>query len=208
MHAEAAALSLSSSPLPADHDFDPVAHQIIRGKARKLVAQGAISPGEREDLEQDLALKLVRSRTAFHPDRGAWHAFVKTVVERHAITLDEHRHAAKRDPGRCAPPRVTAATVGDEDLHRCQRHVVRTDEEFADLRHDVAHALAGAPAHLRDLAARLMHGSPAQAARVLGIDPTTLYAQVRQLRRRFERYGMRDYRSPRRVPARRKSDPK
>ena len=206
MHAEAD-LPSASFPDPADPDFDPVAYQIIRSKARQLVAVCAVPASERDDLEQELALKLVRSRTAFDPQRGAWHAFVKTVVERHAVTLQEHQRAAKRDPGRRSLLRGTAADLGDDDLHRRQRRVVRTDEELADLRHDVGHVLAGAPAHLRDLAARLMHDPLAQVARDLKVDRTTLYALVRQLRRRFEGLVMDDPRPLRHAPVRRKRSP-
>jgi hypothetical protein len=83
--------------------IDPVAQDIIRRKAHKLMRRGGFSSSDLPDLEQDLSLHLLQRMSAFDPRRGDWTAFVAAVVTAWGANLLRTRHAAKRDYRRTLP---------------------------------------------------------------------------------------------------------
>ena len=72
------------------------AARFIGYKAGRLIGRAGFKPSDREDLEQDLKLHLVRRFDKFDPHVGHWNAFVVTVVSRYVLTLIVQRRRSKR----------------------------------------------------------------------------------------------------------------
>jgi RNA polymerase sigma-70 factor (ECF subfamily) len=193
---------VSSSPNePALDDF---ASRLIRKKARQLVGRAGFTRSDQDDLEQELALKLLKHRAAFDPAQSHWYAFVTTVVERHAATLLRNKQVEKRDHTRATSlhiivedpvngPSALADTIGQRELDARRGRSSRSDLELAELVQDVAAVLASLPPEWREACERLKRGSVARAARDLGLPRTTLSSLLRRLRERFEAAGLGDY---------------
>jgi RNA polymerase sigma-70 factor (ECF subfamily) len=182
--------------LSAEEVLDPSTRAFIRSKARQLARRPGLSRSDREDIEQDLILNLLKQLPSFDAQRGDRHAFVKTVIERAAARMAVNRKAAKRDPLRetSLHDLVPDEAGGDvelgqtlvEDAHdRRFGTTRRSNHEQAELRHDVATVLDRLPPDLRVIAERLQHESKAEAARALGIPRTTLNDACRRIRRYF-----------------------
>jgi RNA polymerase sigma-70 factor (ECF subfamily) len=147
----------------------------IRRKSQQLVRQAALTSSDRDDIEQDLTLELLRRLPAYNPARGQREPFIQMVLN-HAASgiLGKSRH-------RNVPRDLDDQAVDDPS------------ERLVSLARDVEILLKELPVGLRKLAELLKSCSIAEASRELGIPRTTLNDRVRVLRERFERAGLRDY---------------
>jgi RNA polymerase sigma-70 factor (ECF subfamily) len=161
--------------------FDKFTRSIIRRKIKQLVGRAGFTRQDREDLEQELMLRLLQSLHRFDPDQGHQNVFVTTVIERAFAMIVRERLAKKRDGG-------VVRSLDDEPVDS-----LPSDQEAFDLASDLADILARLPDDLRALAERLKSQSVSQAARDLGVPRTTLQRQVQRLRQIFEDAGLRIY---------------
>ena len=210
-----APLALSSwptLPLPcgrrrfllARHDdlplaLDPFAARLIRRKAWRLIGRARLTPADRENLEQELTLRLLDRLRHFDPSRTNREHFTTAVVGNAAGDILRRRRAKKR-----AGPTVSLSTLvltedGPAELATCigpghllcrQGAPTRTQEEQTDLALDVRSILAGLPEAARELAESLLVRTIAEACRDLGLARTTLRDRVRRFRQPFERAGL------------------
>ncbi len=160
-------------------EIDPIAQNIIRRKARKLMRRGGFSSSDLPDLEQDLSLHLLQRMSAFDPRRGDWAVFVTVVITSWGAKLLRTRFAAKRDYRRNRPLLTASQSCQPGD-----------DLEQLELLLDVQQALQRLPGDLRPIAERLQHITIAELACALGVPRTTLYEQIKRIRRRFQRMGL------------------
>jgi len=164
---------------------------IIRRKARQMIGRAGIKEQDRDDLVQELMLRLLRSLRLFDAAQADRKSFVTAVVERNAAKILRDRRAKKRDGGR-----VESLDALLENLDEEPTDLAVDDHaaEQADLAIDVADLLTRLPARLRDLAERLRRQTLSQAAREMGVARSTLQRRVVRLRRHFEDAGLRNYR--------------
>jgi RNA polymerase sigma factor (sigma-70 family) len=183
---------------------DPFVRALIRYKARRLLRLPQFHADDRADLEQALALQLWQRRGQFDRQRAPWPAFVRLIIDHAVANLLRDSVAEKRSPGptpSLQTPTTCAGAPTDlgaqmEDRERDRRFGRRplSDLELAQLRHDLAEVLAALPTETRRVAEALKHyRTKAEAARCLGMSRAELYAQVRQLRERFELARLQDY---------------
>ena len=173
--------------------------------SNELIGRYGLTPDDREDLEQEMALDLLLRLPKFDPERACLNTFIARVVERRVSTIIRHRTAAKRDcrshvcsldepiPGvEGCSTRHDMISQGDCDL-RVGRYG-RSEVERLDLRIDVSLVLAGLPPELRALAERLCTHSVTEIARELGVPRSTLYETgIARLRKAFEDKGLDEY---------------
>lgn len=169
---------MSDAPRGLDpaNPIDPAVAAVIRRKASRLVGRAGLRVQDREDVEQQLTLRVLEREGAFDPRRGTWRAFVRRVVDRHGENLVRARRAAKRYAGPLEPLTEEAA-AGDGGV------------DARVLAGDVAVAIAALPDGLRRVAELVRAGTVADAARALGIARATVYARLREIgsRPRFQK---------------------
>jgi RNA polymerase sigma-70 factor (ECF subfamily) len=170
--------------------LDKFTKGIIRRKIKQLVGRAGFSRQDREDLEQELLLRLLQSLHLFDPAQAHRNVFVTTVIERAVAMILRERLAKKRNGATVQSLDQATDNAGDSaepvDPHRSQ-------EQQVDPATDLAEVLARLPDDLRALAERLKSQSLSQAARDLGVPRSTLQRQVQRLRQCFEDAGLRIY---------------
>lgn len=187
------------------HGIDEYTVRLITFKARQLTAHPGFSDADREDLEQELLLDLLRRQPKYDSARAQNNTFVARVVEHRAATLIEERKAGLRDY------RLQAFSLNDhiedEDGVRCERsetfdqddYLLRTgrqsrpSDELRDLGIDVRSVVDQLPPKLRDLCQRLMRDSISDVSRETGIPRSTLYGIIDKVRAAFKAAGLEDY---------------
>lgn len=193
------------SDSPTEPILDRFAERLIHRKARQLARVPGFSPSDREDIAQELRLKLLMHSAGYDPQQGHRHAFVTALVERHAANLLRAKRAEKRDhrsvrslsmqladDAEEGPVELTDA-ISPRHLDARLGRASREEHELAELAMDVSEAIAGLPPELREVAQRLKTDTLSQIARDLGVPRTTLSDRVRKLRRCFEQTGLGDY---------------
>jgi RNA polymerase sigma factor (sigma-70 family) len=206
MAAATAARVPSSQGAPQKgNPLDDFTLRLIRRKAKQICRRLGFSRSDVPDMEQELTLIVLRRAADFDPSRSHYYGFVTTVVERYTATILEHQGAEKRTPLRCGQSLNSPVADPDGQLvdlvttlcsaaqWRRTGKTQRSHDEAANLVDDVAQVLQQLPPQLRKACELLSRASKAEAARQLGISHGALYVLLRQLSKRFEEAGLRDY---------------
>jgi len=187
-------------------ELDEYAVQLIKYKARQLVGRAGFTKDDREDIEGDLTLDLLRRLRKFDPSRASFHTFVDRVVNHGVARLIERREAPMRDYRRCTSSlndriednegkHVERGDLVDQDTYL--ESIGRPTMPLADrvaLRVDLERVLATLTPEMRDLWARRAEGQTfTEISRETGIPRGTLYDRMKELKRLAEDAGLREY---------------
>jgi RNA polymerase sigma factor (sigma-70 family) len=186
------------------HPFDSQTRELVRRKAGQLARRAGFTAQDRDDLEQDLSVLLLKRWPSFDPNRGTPEAFATIVLNSGVANLLRDRLALWRRQGRIVSLQERATGPNGEEAcladsvpqgapgsgHRPYR---RLSDELARLAGHVREVLDRLPPDLRELAELLKEHSMADAARVIGLPRSTLYARRRKLREHFEAAGLTNF---------------
>jgi RNA polymerase sigma-70 factor (ECF subfamily) len=156
-----------------ENPIDAPIAALVRWKARSLVGRAGLTRSDREDVEQELKLRLLGPLKRFDRAKGGRMTFARTLVDRFAANIIRDRTRAKR---------------GDAVAHEAlpEEGPASADSPDPGLALDVAAAVEALPKHLRKVARVLMAESVAGAARKLRVARATIYARLREIRERAE----------------------
>ena len=197
--------SASGDQVSRDNFINSFAARLIRRKARELSLRPGFSATDRDEIEQQLRMVLLKRLDKFDPAVAHYNAFVTTVVERYTATILEHGRAESRSHRRYGGSLNQMVDDGDGNqiemgatIHEGQ-HCVRTGarfrstEELSEMAADVATILSDLPPRIADICERLKRDSISVVARDLGIPRSTLRDMLNTVRSRFESGNMREY---------------
>jgi DNA-directed RNA polymerase specialized sigma24 family protein len=166
------------------HSIDAYVDASITTVAANLVKSRAITPADREDLEQDLRLAVLSSAANYDPDKASWHTYANRVVLRAVKMHLRGRYAACRDPRKCVRFQTDTSERGQNtgpsytnipDLHHddLQRQRERSEE--------IRVVVDGLPDDQQQLAKALMEFPSGKARAFLGWGKDRFYAVRREL---------------------------
>ena len=189
----------------SDDGIDPYAAGLIRFKARRLVGQAGFTASDREDIEQELILDLLRRLPKYNPKRAQLNTFIARVVEHRLASLIEAQKAGIRDYRRCRCSLnerfedADGRSVERVDTFDQEDYLLRTgaqsrpSEELNRLAIDVATVLETLPPELRELCRRLKAETVTEISRDTGVPRGTIYESIKKLREIFKDVGLRNY---------------
>jgi len=185
--------------------IDDYAVQLIKYKARQLVGRVGFTESDREDLEQEMILDLLRRLPKFDPKRAGRNTFIARIVEHKVATIIEAQKAGMRDYRLCScslNDRLEdeegrsierMETIDQEDYLRRTGKLSRPMSELRNLSIDLRRAVQTLPPELRELCKRLQTESVTEISRDTGIPRGTIYESIKKLRAIFEDAGLKDY---------------
>ena len=189
----------------SDDGIDPYAAGLIKYKARKLVGKAGFTASDREDIEQELILDLLRRLPKYNPKRAQRNTFIARVVEHRLASLIEAQKAGIRDYRRCRCSLnecfedADGRSVERVDTFDQEDYLLRTggqsrpSEELSALAIDVAAVIEGLPHELRNLCRRLKAETVTEISRDTGVPRGTIYESIKKLREIFKDAGLRNY---------------
>lgn len=185
--------------------IDDYAVQLIKYKARQLVGRVGFTESDREDLEQEMVLDLLRRLPKFDPKRAGRNTFIARIVEHKVATIIEAQKAGMRDYRLCScslNDRLEdeegrsierMETIDQEDYLRRTGKLSHPMSELRNLSIDLRSAVQTLPPELRELCKRLQTESVTEISRDTGIPRGTIYESIKKLRAVFEDAGLKDY---------------
>jgi len=185
--------------------IDDYAVQLIKYKARQLIGRVGFTESDREDLEQEMILDLLRRLPKFDPKRAGRNTFIARIVEHKVATIIEAQKAGMRDYRLCScslNDRLEdeegrsierMETIDQEDYLRRTGKLSRPMSELRNLSIDLRSAVQTLPPELRELCKRLQTESVTEISRDTGIPRGTIYESIKKLRAIFEDAGLKDY---------------
>jgi RNA polymerase sigma-70 factor, ECF subfamily len=187
------------------HGIDAYTVRLVTFKAKQLTLHPGFSDADREDIEQELLLDLLRRQPKYDPERAQNSTFVARVVEHRAATLIEERTACRRDH-RCQAFSLNepieeggdaccerSETFDQDDYLLRTGRQARSSDELRDLGIDVRTVVDGLPDAMRSVCQRLMHDSVTDVSRDTGVPRSTLYGIIGKIRAAFKDAGLEDY---------------
>jgi len=140
----------------------------------------------------------------FDPSKAPREAFIDRVVRHKVASIIEGRQAQRRDcrrqcslndPLQSAGSKSTERgdTIGQDQVYRRTGPPSHSLEDLRDLAVDVDAVLSRLPPRLRDLCRRLRANTPTEVSQETGIPRGSLYEAIEELRRRFEKAGLKKY---------------
>jgi len=186
-----------------DHEFTTYEKKLIRAKARKLSRAFGFTAQDIPDIEQELALELIRRLPLFDPSKAKRSTFAARVLGWRAGTMRRNLLRERRNPLRNGPSLNSEVInreggisemieeVRQDHLDVMFGNVTHCQSESAALRIDVHEVLDRIDPRLRSCAEALMTESNVQAAaKAMGVHRTTIYASFMvPLREAFEHLG-------------------
>lgn len=132
-----------------DQRYQPADADIVRRKAKKMMRRRTLRELEIEDIEQEMAMRVIQQSHLHRPDRGSREGFVGKTVENAYLTLYEKRTAKKReDKGTRELQDSTMRSLSDG----------RTTQEQIDLALDLEKVVNRMPPDLQQVYALLLAG--------------------------------------------------
>ena len=111
-----------------DEGVDRDVVRIIKHKARTLVGSYGFVEDDRQDLEQDLTLDVLRRLAKFDPARAQLATFVSRLVDHRIANIIEERTAQKRDYRLCT--RSLNEPVNEEDGEPTELQELISQDDF------------------------------------------------------------------------------
>ena len=182
---------------------DKFTQDLIRRKGWQLVARDDFTTSDREDIEQELWMKVLKAAPSFDRNRGYWNAFVTVVIDRRVASLIRDKYAGKRDYRRVRSLNFSIGgedgtvelgeTIGIREYNARRGCWPRERDELEQLKQDVAAIIPTLQPDDRELCENLMKHSVSETARRMHVSRSTVHRALRRLRRRFERAGLHEY---------------
>jgi len=185
--------------------IDGFAIWFIRNEARALVGRFGFGEDDREDIQQELKLDLLKHLPGYDSRRAKQSTFTKMVVEQKVIGLIETKMAKKRGCGLCtcslneeiedgeggSTERIE--TIATDAWLRATGRQGLSSEEHADLRLDLGRFEALLSPGFRWLFESLKTKTLAEISRETGIPRSTLNDRREKLRGMLEDSRLKDY---------------
>lgn len=167
--------------------LDSYARDRIAFQARRLIRNPILRQFDREDLEQELAIDLVKALRKFDPARAGLRTFICRVLARRCISL--LREARRRCRQTASLQDDTANDITADHRHHMIGYTRPDPIQQRERAEAVAAAMDRLPQRLRDIAHLLMHHSQADTARILGVSQTSIDRARKQIAQHFVAIG-------------------
>jgi RNA polymerase sigma-70 factor, ECF subfamily len=185
--------------------IDEYAAQLIGYKARMLIGHYGFTESDREDLEQELKLDLLKRLSKYDPDRAQLHTFISRLIDHEIASIIEAREAGMRDYRLCTCSLNDTVedkegsmierqeTIDQEDCLFLTGRISRSQDELHDLSLDIERVMKRLPPELSELCQRLKIQTKIEISRDTGTPRGKINDNIRKLRIILRDSGFRDY---------------
>jgi len=177
---------------------DPRVQSLIRRKAKDMVGLFGFSTSDREDLEQEFRLEILKQSARYDQSKSSIQTFSDRVIAHRIADLIEERQAQCRDWRKTVSLSDPLPGVEDDmTLEDCldadgnidaRKSPYSPQQEASDQRRDIQRFLSLLEPRLRDFCMSLLRQTVAEIARESGEAAGTLYDRQRRLRALYRKF--------------------
>lgn len=155
----------------------PIARELARQKALRVIGCGGLVPDDRDDVASQLVATFYRRFGKFDGGRASVRTFASRVMDKELASILRYRLAVRRKHGIEGNFPDDAREVVDGLTDQMPTSIERQQFWL-----DVERALAPFPSVLLDMAHALCWHTPSEMSRVPGQSRTVIYRRMRRLR--------------------------
>lgn len=177
--------------------------RLISVKAHKLIGVAGFTELDKEDIEQELILDVIKRLKYYNPAIAKKETFIRHIVDNRIVSLIHERTSKSKDFRNCQ--KSLNDSIGSiEDDDDCEMLENTTYEGFIrywsgetlenesiDQMIDIERLVEKLPPDLRVLYDNLLFKPIIEIAQEVGVHRTTLYKRLKKLRKWFARYHAR-----------------
>lgn len=169
---------------PPDPVFDAYVKDRIDFRVSQLTLGFNLSEDDQDDYRATMVVEVYSAMKRFDPQKAKRETFVNRVLDRYVLYATRTRCNQMKQP--CLNP-IGFAEIGEtfEPTSNDARKGEMNEAKRTDLRMDVEMVIDRMPKRLQQAARLMMHTSPADAAREMGIHPCSIYRLMDQIRTYF-----------------------
>jgi RNA polymerase sigma-70 factor, ECF subfamily len=178
---------------------------LIKHKAWGLIGTIGFTASDRDDIEQELAIDVLRRLPRYNPERAQLATFIVRIIDNKIASIIEARKSRFYDF------RLHAYSLNEHTQDTEGWIIERGDEideddylqrtgwrchhahDLMNLKADIARILPTLPPELRDLCSRLQNQNVTDISAETGVPRYRIYAEIGRIREVFEQAGLRDY---------------
>jgi RNA polymerase sigma factor (sigma-70 family) len=177
---------------------DPKVQKLIRRKAKDMLGLFGFNKSDREDLEQEFRLEILKQSPQYDRSKSSIQTFSDRIIAHRIADLIEERQAQCRDWRKTVS--LSAPLPGSEDdltLEDCldadgnidaRKSPCSPQQEASDQRRDIQRFLSRLEPQLREFCMRLLRQTVAEIARETGEAASTLYDRQRRIRALYRKF--------------------
>lgn len=181
--------------------YGGISPRVIRNmkyQAARLAHSGALPGMDKDDIEQELMLDLLRRKGRFDPDRASFDTFADRVITNRVASLTASTHKLRAERITISLDFVVANDDVDDGTSLLDKlddleNPCAVDELKIGLVRDVARFIGDLPPVLQRYVAILAADNVCEAAREAGLHRSTVYERKEQIRRAAEDWGLAEY---------------
>lgn len=176
---------------------------LIKVAAQKMLGKYRLSESDRKDLEQQLAMEVVRRRRKFDPSKAQENTFLSRLVNhakadiiaaRKASNRDYRREEGSLDQSRQDDGTRLGDTLTEDDGNRRVGRPSSKPGILRDLTIDLRDAVSKLPPRLRIILGHYsVLGSARAVAKALGLHHSSVCDAMQQIRKHLTDAGLEDY---------------
>ena len=170
---------------PAEECLDDYVMQQIGFKARQLGRRFSWNRTETDDVQQEMALSLLKAKHKHDPSKCAWRTFAdRTLSLRYGHLMAREIKSRKRQKGRPLGPQENpdgCPTAVNNPLPARQDEFLSIDRTL-----DIEQIMGQMPEKLRAVCELLKEHAPQEAAALLGLHRSSVYRFIAEIRDYFE----------------------
>ncbi|MCC6581537.1 MAG: sigma-70 family RNA polymerase sigma factor [Phycisphaeraceae bacterium] len=177
--------SLQAVNPPPNPAFDAYIKDRIDFRVLQLTLGFNLSEDDQDDYRAAMVAEVYSAMKRFNPRKAKRETFVNRVLDRYVLYVTRTRCNQMKRP--CLnPSRFGSISENFEPTSNDTRQGEMNEARHAELRMDVERVIDEMPKRLQRAARALMRVSPADAARELGLHPSSIYRLMSRIRAYFD----------------------
>ncbi|HPF38944.1 MAG TPA: sigma factor [Phycisphaerae bacterium] len=186
------------APIGPEAVLRPFAKEFIKQKAIQLTRKPGCHRDEREDLIQEITIRVILKLPMYDPQRCSVDGFIRVVANSAASLIARERRAEKRGAVRgnvslsAGEDRGSGKSLGAMLLPSDAARRLGVDTQSAVNPEAVHGVIATMPPELESICKALMTQGKAEAARTLGIRRQRIHDLIPKMRDFFSKAGHKD----------------
>jgi RNA polymerase sigma-70 factor (ECF subfamily) len=169
--------------------FDRTVADYIRIKAEELVGTGPFPKDDKEDIQQEFALEIIKQTEKYDSFKAKKYTFIQRVIENKIANMLKYKKALCRSNVVYFSLNNNTEKILDQPESLHSNNAIRS---YA-IKNDLEEAIASLPKELRNICCFLKSLNVSETARKTGLPRSTVSNRIKRIKKLFQEKNLHKY---------------